>query len=69
MLLRLLFEGGVYRQRNKYRHYGVCKTFVVAAAATASTMNLTSREVKARNFASLFDQEFFALDFAAHDLI
>ena len=34
------------------------------------TMNLTSREVKARNFASLFDQEFFAFEsIAAHDLI
>ena len=35
-----------------------------------STMNLTSREVKARYFASLFDQEFFAFEsIASHDLI
>ena len=35
-----------------------------------STMDLTSREVKARNFASLFDREFFTFEsIAAHDLI
>ena len=39
---------GLVEEIQYHHHYGFCKTFVVAVAATA-TKNLTSREVKARN--------------------
>ena len=40
-------------------YFGVCKTFVVAAASTVSTKNLTSRELKARNSASILTPKNF----------
>ena len=59
---------GLVEEIRYHHHYGVCKTFAIAAAATT---NLTSREVKARNSLNLcLSKQIFAFEsIAAHDLI
>ena len=62
---------GLVEEMRYHHHYGVCKTFVVAAAALLSTKNLTSRKVKVRNSLHFcLTKTFFAFEsIAAHDEI
>ena len=70
VLLRLLFEGGSIVEEIRIIVTMAFVRLLLLLQLLLSTMNLTSREVKARNFASLFDQEFFAFEsIVAHDLI
>ena len=55
---------------NRYHHYGVWKTFVVAAAASVYQEPHFWKGEGQEIFAFLFDQKVFAFEsIAAHDLI